>query len=228
VGVYRLRVSGLTVTLRHRSRDIDILNEIFGHTGGVDCYAPPIEVAQKLDTVASPKVIDLGANIGLFGAYVLGRWPTARIVAFEPDDANAELLERTIAVNGLGNHWEARRLACSNRSGTIGFAAGRLSESRIADPEETGTIAVHMVDLFEQDHDVDLLKIDIEGAEWAILADRRLPELQAKAIVFEWHERGCPEADGHAAAERLLRAAGYAHTRDIGDQSGGGVMWAWR
>src|ERR1700757_3441868 len=94
---YRLRNSGLSVAVRHRSRDVAILNEIFGGTGGLNCYAPPPEIAAWLDGLAAPRVIDLGANIGLFGLYVFGRWPTASLTAFEPDPTNAALLHKTIA-----------------------------------------------------------------------------------------------------------------------------------
>lgn len=228
---YRLRESGLSVTIRHCSRDIAILNEIFGGTGGLNCYAPPPEVAARLDRAASPRIMDVGANIGLFGLYMLGRWPAARVTAFEPDPDNAALLDRTIAANNLDHCWTVHRLACSNRGGTVPFAGGLLSESRIAAPGEAGTIDVPMVDLFAQDHDVDLLKIDIEGAEWAILTDPRLPELKASALVLEWHTGACPESDPHTAAVRLLRAAGFTHTLDIGDRaadSTNGVLWAWR
>ena len=50
-----------------------------------------------------------------------------------------------------------------------------------------------MVDVFATlEGHVALLKIDIEGAEWAILEDPRLAALDAEAIVLEWHAMGCP------------------------------------
>lgn len=228
---YRLRGSGLSVAIRHRSRDVAILNEIFGGTGGVISYAAPPDVVASLDSADAPKIMDLGANIGLFGLYVLGRWPTAQVTAFEPDPENAALLEQTIAANNLQSRWHVHRSACSNVPGTIPFVAGLLSEARMADAGDVGTIDVPMVDLFTEDHDVDLLKMDIEGGEWPILIDARLPELKARAVVLEWHTRGCPESDPHAAAVRLLRGAGYTRTLDVGDSPAGhsgGVMWAWR
>lgn len=231
VGTYRLDESRLWVSLRHRTRDVAILNEIFGSTGGINCYAPPFEVAALLGSADPPRIMDLGANIGLFGLYVLGRWPTARITAFEPDPDNASLLQLNVVSNNFEECWHFHRSACSNSCGTVAFSAGLLSEARIAEPGETGTIEVPVVDIFSMEHDVDLLKIDIEGAEWAILTDPRLRELKAASIVLEWHSRGCPEPDPHAAAVRLLRAAGYERTRDVGDHPDhhhNGVVWAWR
>jgi FkbM family methyltransferase len=229
-GSYRLRTSGLAVTLRHRSRDIDILNEIFGGTGGINAYAPPEALSAVLGAADPPRVMDLGANIGLFGLYVLGRWPSAQITAFEPDPDNAALLEQTIAANGLEQQWQVRREACSNRRGVVAFASGRLSESRIAEPGEPSTIEVPTGDLFENDHDVDLMKIDVEGGEWAILTDPRLASLKARAVVLEWHAAGCPEPDPHAAAIRLLGDAGYEPILDLSETHGAAwnVLWARR
>ena len=52
--------------LRHRSRDMDILNEIF--IAGT--YSPPagIEALRPL------RALDLGGNVGLFGAFALHVW----------------------------------------------------------------------------------------------------------------------------------------------------------
>jgi FkbM family methyltransferase len=226
--VYRLRDTGSAVVIRHRSRDVDILNEIFGGTGGINCYAPPPEVAQRLNNLRSPKIMDLGANIGLFGLYAFGLWPDARVLAYEPDPANAALLEQTIRLNNFEERWEVRRCACSNHAGVVPFAVGRYSESRIVVPGRSDTLSVPVVDLLAQDHNVDLLKMDIEGSEWAILADPRFSHLAAGALVLEWHGGDCPEPDPHATAHRLLVAAGYRNVRDVGDIKGCGVVWAWR
>lgn len=222
---HQLRGSGLTTTLRHCTRDVDILNEIFS----VDCYAPPAEVAQRLDALESPAIMDLGANIGLFGLYALGRWRGARVVGFEPDPANADLLDRTIAANGLAEQWRVVRAACSNQEGIARFSAGHLSESKITEGGLGSTLEVPMVDAFDACRDAHLLKIDIEGAEWPILTDPRLSQLSAFAIVLEWHLLESPEPDAAALAARLLRAAGFAHITGHESESGGnGTLWAWR
>lgn len=229
VQTYRLRRSGLSVTLRHRSRDVDILNEIFGGTGGLTSYEPPAEIAARLDGLAAPKIMDLGANIGLFGLYIFGRWPSARMIGYEPDPGNAALLEQTVRANGLERVWDVRRLGCSNRAGTITFAAGLLSESRIAEPGETGTIRVPVADLFEESGDLDLVKIDIEGGEWDILTDPRFRQWGPRAIVMEWHSRNCPASSPYHVATNALRAGGYEWKIILGaSEDPVGVLWAWR
>jgi FkbM family methyltransferase len=227
---YRLRESGLTVAIRHRTRDADILREIFGGGAGGHCYDPPPEVARLLDSDGPLRVLDLGGNIGLFGAWVFGRWPDAHATSYEPDPANARLLSDTVAVNGLGGRWEQVEAAVSTSAGRARFVAGDFADSRLTDDPGGSAIDVPTVDLFQLDHAVDLLKIDIEGGEWPILTEPRMAGLRARVVLLEWHGRQSPEPDGHTAAHRLLRAAGYVRIEDAGRDHDAdvGVLWAWR
>jgi FkbM family methyltransferase len=228
---YRLRGSGLTILLRHRTRDIDVLNEIFGGTAGRQSYAPPPAVASALDASGAPKVLDLGANIGLFGAYVLSRWPGAEVRSYEPDPANLNVLTSMIAVNRLEERWSVAGAAVANQACEMRFARGLCADSHLLEESPTGpvgqTISVRAVDVFAEDHDVDVMKMDIEGGEWAVLTDPRLATLKAGALVLEWHSRGCPEPDARAATIRLLRAAGYARLEEVETGAENGLIWAW-
>jgi FkbM family methyltransferase len=232
VAAYRLRESGLVVFLRHRTRDIDILHEIFGGTPGRQGYEVPARAAGLLDEADRPRVMDVGANVGLFSAYVLSRWPDARILAFEPDPANAALLRRTIGANRLGDRWRVEQAAVSTRDGHVSFAAGLFADSHIADGDRGHpTVTVPTRDIFGEDHAVDLLKIDIEGGEWPILLDGRLATLGARVLVMEWHRRGTAAADPQRAATERLRAAGYwivDRSPRAGEEADQGVLWAIR
>lgn len=249
VAGYRLRSSGLRVFVRHENLlsssrpaatgDVHILNEIFGGTGGQCAYEPPPALAAAFVAEPPRKVMDLGANIGLFGADILGRWPAAAIQSYEPDPANRRLLARVVKANKLEHRWSVSAVAAANDTGEMTFVTGLLAESHLAtaaDPRgpqtppsgDVKTITVDTVDLFELDHDVDLLKMDIEGGEWPILTDPRLPGLKADVLVLEWHVLGCPEPDARAAAARLLRAAGYSGQEEVEVATHNGVLWAWR
>jgi len=251
VAHYRLRRGGLKVFLRHGTRDVHILNEIFGATAARHSYEPPSAVVQALDANPSPRVLDLGANIGLFGAYVLSRWPRAAIRSFEPDPTNLHMLTHVIAANELEGRWSVADVAVANHTGEMTFAAGLFADSHLAAeerveddpgsardraPAKDGSarlgsgqaIRVRTVDIFEEDHDVDLMKMDIEGGEWSILTDPRLGELRADVLVLEWHARGCPEPDAHATTIALLRAAGYSQLEEVESGESNGLLWAWR
>lgn len=196
--------SGQIVVLRHGSRDLDLVREIFGPGAA---YAPP----EPLEPVLRGplRILDLGGNIGLFGVFALERWNVRELISFEPDPQNAALLAATIVANHASDRWAARRVAVSNAAGTMPFLAGRLADSRRAGPEEAGE-TVEVIDFFSLDHDVDLLKMDIEGGEWSILTDPRLASLNARVIVMEWHWRFAPHPDPHGAAVAALQNAGYA------------------
>ncbi len=233
LGRYEVRGTGRAVHLRHGSRDVEIFNEIF--RPGRQSYEPPPEVAATLASLGPLRVGDLGANIGLFGVFALGRWPVSAMRSYEPDPANAALLGATIAANGLAARWELVPVAVSNAETTARFETGLLSESRLAGDGDRAadTIEVPAVDLFKQPP-TDLLKIDIEGAEWAILGDARLASHPARAIVLEWHSRMCPALHPRHAARELLEAAGYAAIEADGEETPGdatrvnGVMWGLR
>ncbi len=239
---HRLDESGITVYLRHHTRDLAIFKEIFpAGQPARGAYEPPEPVAEALRAAPSPRVLDLGGNIGLFGAFALGRWPGARVQSFEPDPANAALLQRVIAVNGLQRRWTLTPAAVAAEEGWLPFVAGLQAESQLAEVgdaadrapnawplEEGRRISVRVLDLFAQDLEVDLLKMDIEGGEWSILTDPRLGDLAAAAIALEWHALGSPRADPRAAAIELLRAAGYDRIEEGAVLGRTGMVWAWR
>jgi FkbM family methyltransferase len=216
--------SGIIVLVRHRSRDIDLINEIFGATRA---YEPPEALVPEL--TGPLRILDLGGNIGLFGAFAFGRFAVQDMTSLEPDPENADLLERTIAANHATDRWRLQRVAASNAPGRMRFLGGRFADSRRAEAHEGG-IEVESVDLFSLDHHVDMLKMDIEGGEWTILEDPRLAGLQARILVMEWHWRSAPQEDAHGAALALLRSAGYEIRLDRVDPRSGhtGVIWASR
>lgn len=172
-------------------------------------------------------IVDLGANIGLFGAFILGRFPDARVTGFEPEPSNAVLHRRTIAAND-GASWELVEAAAATVDGTVQFTAGGSTTGHVGD----GNLTVVSVDVFSYLEGVDLLKIDIEGAEWALLADPRFAGVSARAVALEYHPRGCPSSDARAAAHETLRAAGYDTVDHDSPSFAGlanqGMVWAWK
>ncbi len=193
---------GRPFLVRHGTRDVDIVAEVLGR----QAYRMPAEVRRALG--ASLTVVDAGANIGLFGVYAIEEWPVARLTSFEPDPANAALLERVVAANRSAVDWRITRAAVSTGPEPIRFVSDGSPESRRADGDEPGTL-VECVDLFDALHSVDVLKLDIEGGEWGLLGDPRWPSVDVRAVVMEWHWRNAPPAGGRRAARAALRRAGF-------------------
>lgn len=221
--VYRLRETGLRVAIRHGTGDVVTLGEVFHEHD----YRPTAEAREHLGRVA--RVVDLGANIGLFGAFAASYWPQAEIVAYEPDPANATLHESTVAMNGLESRWRLVRAAAGTQAGNARFFAGDIALSRLAGGEEDGeTIEVPVEDVMTLLSEADLVKMDIEGGEWAILRDQRFREAPPRTLVLEYHPRLCGAVDPHAEAQSALTAAGMRIQTIWRRADGYGMLWAWK
>src|SRR5436309_739278 len=82
---------------------------------------------------------------------------------------------RMIAANGGGPQWSASGVAVANAPGELPFESGLFADSRlvlcrdgeqgVSQPAAGRPITVRAIDLFSEDHDVELLKMDIEGGE---------------------------------------------------------------
>ena len=220
---YRLRRSDRPVFVRHNTADPIVLQEIFssGH------YRLPDHIAAFLDGLGRPpRILDLGANIGLFGVWALDRFPGAEITAFEPDPANAAVARRSMQANDGSPRWRLIEAAATNRDGRATFLAGEFSRSRLE--PDAGGLEVETVDVFPHLEGVDLAKVDIEGGEWAIVGDPRFRELRVPVVALEYHGDQAPADDPRAAALEAVGAAGYES--DVVDEfgPGQGMLWAWR
>jgi FkbM family methyltransferase len=213
---YRLRASGAIVHVRHATPDVAALGEVFYEHQ----YEPPTRVAEALEQATGPlRILDLGANVGFFALFASARWPGSRVVTVEPDPANLELLARTRVANGLD--WEVVEAAATTFDGEVPFAAGAFTVSRI---EEGGT-PVRAVDALGLLAAADLAKVDIEGAEWALLTNERFPRSAPRALVLEYHPYLAPPG---ADAQGLLVEAGYSVESSLDFSAGHGLLWALR
>lgn len=121
-------------------------------------------------------VADVGANIGLLTlvmAWATG--PGGRVIAFEPEAVPRSNLEKMKHLNGLS--WvEVRDQAVGERAGRLTFHVsdiiGHSSLYALPDAEEARTVEVEVVRLDDvaPAKRLDVVKIDVEGAELDVLA----------------------------------------------------------
>jgi FkbM family methyltransferase len=167
----------------------------------------------RLALPAAPTVVDVGANVGLFTWRVQTLRPRARVLALEPEADNYERLEAVFA--SLGVRGQARRQACGRSPGTATLFL-RNSVTHSLDPgwhtdldRGAGTETVEVVTLdaacaeagFRQ---IDLLKVDVEGAEVEVLAGATEVLAHTRHVVLEYHS-----AERRAACRALLEANGF-------------------
>jgi FkbM family methyltransferase len=244
---YRLRGSDLLAEIRHPLLDTWVLEEVFRFR----VYEPPAEVRRALRALGRPpRILDLGGHAGFFGLYVRGLFKEAVVTSFEPDPSNASVLRHCIALNGLEGSWRVVEACAAASEGTVEFVSSfhlsrmaphadvalSLLQRGISDafPFLEGTALVERQarrvacrDVFPFLADADLVKMDIEGAEWEILADERFAGLAASAVVLEYHPAYFSGPDAEATVARAFQRAGYA-TADVKRTPDGGTVWAWR
>lgn len=235
VRAYRLRAHGATAVLRHNRYDAFVLHEVVRDS----FYTPPPQVHDLLSTAGHElRVLDLGGNIGCFGLLLLEAYP-ASLVAFEPDPSNLAVLWRCIARNGHESKWEVVEACAAPVDGETAFVGGQAALSRVplpGDPSgDEATMMVPTIDAVPYMREADLLKMDIEGGEWALLDDPRFADAAPPAILLEWHTYDCPDPNPRQAATARLESLGYevlhekpAPVADSEPLFGAGALWAWR
>jgi FkbM family methyltransferase len=132
-------------------------------------------------------IIDAGAHLGTFSLLAHRRFPGSHIVAIEPDPGNFDLLISNLSLNNA--NIETHQCALSDYEGAA-FLAGPTSMGRRIDPLKGNHVTVRRLKSLINFGTVErlLLKIDIEGAEWAVLNDS-VSELPTDALIYvELHD----------------------------------------
>lgn len=119
-----------------------------------------------------PFIIDCGANIGLSIIYLKRLFSDAKIIAFEPDTVNFNLLKKNIESFGY-LEVELRKEAVWVEDTTLTFSnAGSMMSKIASDPVAPNSVQVPAIRLKNHmNQPVDFLKIDIEGAEYSVFRD---------------------------------------------------------
>lgn len=138
-----------------------------------------------------PVVLDLGANVGAFTRWAAKRWPGCTIHAYEPCPSNYKLLLETCSRFADGVVI-ARDQAVAGHACRAPLQAGEFNcgEWSLVMPEVAGREKVEVDVIAATDlPKADVLKLDVEGCEVAILAQfqiaGRLTEFSA--VVMETH-----------------------------------------
>jgi FkbM family methyltransferase len=146
----------------------------------------------RFDSAASqPRILDCGANIGLASLYFKMRFPEARITAFEADPSLAAMCRRNLTANGAQDV-EVHDAAIWTSAGTVDFVCEGADSGAIAalEPSVSGdTVRVRSERLWDWlNEPVDLLKLDVEGAEVPVLNDCRDRLCNVGAMTIDLHE----------------------------------------
>ncbi|WP_418511953.1 FkbM family methyltransferase [Corallibacter sp.] len=161
-----------------------------------------------IDYPFQPKhIIDAGANIGLAAVYYSQRFPKANIYSIEPEASNIRVLKKNtkaykqvvLLPNALHHTTNELLEIVDEGIGKWGFVTKAASE--ITDVKtivsSVETISISQLMKIYHISIIDILKIDIEGAEMALFEKNYkcwLPK--TRCLIIELHDRfypGCEE-----------------------------------
>jgi len=156
-------------------------------------YEPHVSRVLSRYLSAGVTFVDVGANVGYFSLLAAARvGPGGRVIAFEPNPANCELLRLSMAVNGFEQRIDLRPVAVAEESGTVHFyTSGVDSNGRVFKPSDiAGLPTVEAVTLDEALADcdrVDVIKLDVEGAEGRVWRGMQaIVQRHRPTLVFEY------------------------------------------
>jgi FkbM family methyltransferase len=185
------------VHLRVRTTDVALFREIFLH--GIYeanfCEEPQV-------------VVDAGANIGLSSVFYANKFPNARIVAVEPEPSNYEMLQKNTAPypNVIAVHAALWKENC-NLSVYDPGTGNTTFRTQPSAGKNTPVVGVTL-DKLMMDYGIDridLLKMDIEGAESDVFEHPSQWIDRVGAIAVEVHDWI------HSGSSAIVRSA----TRDF-------------
>jgi FkbM family methyltransferase len=173
---------------------------------------------------SADQIVDLGGNVGYSVLWWAARYPAASITVYEPLPDHVSAIETHVGLNGLSSRVAVPPAEVGVRPGP---AVLQPAGARSVLCDDGAGISVPVEDFFARHRgmSIDLLKIDIEGSEHALLADDRFATLDIRLIVMEWHDtQAVPDARASCAVR--LAALGFEVDDRVDHHDGSGMIWA--
>ena len=183
-GTIALRIPGVAhpLTLRAGTSDLYMFEEVF------------LQGEYALDQPLDPKLIlDIGANAGFASVWFANRYPQAKVIAVEPDPSNAAVLRKNVepypnvrVIEGAV-WWESTTVALDDRGDKSGI------QVRAGD----GGVRAMTIDEIAGGTKIDILKLDVEGAEKELFEHDAAWLARVGVLMIELHDRfkpGCSKA----------------------------------
>ncbi|MEO7310306.1 MAG: FkbM family methyltransferase [Chitinophagaceae bacterium] len=171
-----------TIHLRKRTADIEVFDQIFISKG----YDMSLPFSVK-------RIVDCGANIGLAAIFLNAKHKGSHVVMIEPEDKNFSMclknIDSSTAFTALKKGLWKNNCYLKITDSEDESWAFKIEET--LDPREAMVEAITIDEIMARMKwdEIDILKIDIEGAEKSVFEgdiDRWLPKV--KSIFIELHD----------------------------------------
>ncbi len=169
-----------------------------------------------------PLILDVGAHIGLSTIYFKTKYPKAKILSFEPNPNTAKLWRLNIKANHLKNVkiieaavWdkEGKKSLYIDSTSKIPWTWGDSLIENIWDskiPPQSILVKTLTLSSFLT-KPIDLLKLDVEGAEYTIIKESAKKLNLVKNIILEYHKT--PKTNPENQLEAILKILEKANFR---------------
>lgn len=187
---YSLYIKGNKQDLLLRLQDLGLLYDIFMN----EVYQGAIKEVKSFENIENEIVIwDIGAHVGLASIYFQSslKGKSLKILAVEPSKQNFSLLKKNLPATKNITH---ENCAVSNQS-----KQGYLNESGLAfnnfltgnGKEDQITSVFSFEDLLKKHptNKIDIMKIDIEGAEYDFMCNIENWTIKPEIIIIEFHDQ---------------------------------------
>jgi FkbM family methyltransferase len=185
--VINLTSLGRKIYLRKHTKDTETFEEIFLSS----LYNTNLPIVPKT-------IVDAGANVGLASLFFRMKYPNANIVAIEIEEQNIEAIKKN-TVNF--SNFAIKHNALFNKKAYFKIidpynATNSFQIVETNNPEEANSTSVTLDEILTSNNweTIDILKIDIEGAEKDLFEknyENWLP--RTKIIMVETHDRMIPK-----------------------------------
>lgn len=176
----------LSLAFRQNPADIRVLYEVLG----AHIYRAPYNELGTVETV-----VDLGAHIGCATLYFGTLFPSARLIAVEPVTENFDLLRSNCQRNGVTPSLFNRCIGPASGKGKL-YRDRSSYQYSMHEPVSGGSGSPSLeVETMTMDaitaecalRQIDILKVDIEGAESALFAECASWISRVRLIIIEIH-----------------------------------------
>lgn len=195
--------------LRARSSDVDVFFQI--------CLLGEYGV---LSLPKNARVLDLGANIGLSSCWFLSRFSRSQVAGVEPDAENYEMLLRN--TRPYGERFRGICAAIGKTTGRsildskTGRAGSEFSRQFVDGMGDNSVPRLSMEDCLDEFGlaEIDLLKVDVEGAETELFSGNPTWLGRVHNVVIEVHGDDARRVVDHALKDRA-RSHIRSHELDV-------------
>jgi FkbM family methyltransferase len=169
-------------------------------------------------TERAPFIVDCGSNIGMSVLYFKMLYPDAQILAFEPDPSAFACLQENMQRNAFSDV-RLENKALGDFDGQVDFFydqadPGSLRMSTLKERMARESRLVEGVRLSRYvDRDIDFLKLDIEGAETAVVEElgRAKKLRRIRQMIVEYHHHVVRQEDDLSRIFAVLEEAGFGY-----------------